>query len=88
MVCTKKVKAATGLNLKKADADFVRERIGYAIGGVPPVAHNQDVTTILDVDLQQYDAIWAAAGTPNSVFKLHAQDLPALTNGEWIELAK
>lgn len=88
MVCTKKVKAATGLNLKKADADFVRERIGYAIGGVPPVAHNQNVTTILDVDLQQYDAIWAAAGTPNTVFKLHAQDLPALTNGEWIELAK
>jgi len=88
VVCMDKVKASTGITLEKADAAFVREKVGYAIGGVPPVAHNEQVTTILDASLQQHETIWAAAGTPNSVFKLAPQDLNTLTNGEWIMLAK
>lgn len=87
-VCTDKVEEATGLKLTKADAWFVRDRIGYAIGGVPPIAHNEDVKTILDPDLKQYPSIWAAAGTPNAVFELEAADLPQLTQGMWVELAK
>ena len=54
MVCADKVKEATGIVLTKADASFVRDKVGYAIGGVPPVAHNSLVHTILDKDLNQY----------------------------------
>ena len=74
--------------LTKADASFVRDKVGYAIGGVPPVAHNSLVHTILDKDLNQYSEIWAAAGTPYSVFKLNPQKLGELTQGQWIDLAK
>jgi prolyl-tRNA editing enzyme YbaK/EbsC (Cys-tRNA(Pro) deacylase) len=88
MVCADKVKAATGISLEKADAAFVREKVGYVIGGVPPVAHNAKVITILDRDLHKYLEIWAAAGTPNSVFKLNPQNLDELTQGQWIDLAK
>ena len=88
MVSTAKVKEATGIVLKKADADFVREKVGYAIGGVPPVAHNESVHTILDEDLKQHSEIWAAAGTLNSLFKLSPQSLGELTQGKWINLAK
>tara|TARA_Y100001960_G_scaffold313976_1_gene377579 strand:- start:964 stop:1446 length:483 start_codon:yes stop_codon:yes gene_type:complete len=88
MVCSDKVKEATGIVLLKADAAFVREKVGFAIGGVPPVAHHASVHTILDNDLNQYSEIWAAAGTPNSVFKLNPQKLGELTRGQWIDLAK
>ncbi|EEX34414.1 MULTISPECIES: YbaK/EbsC family protein [Vibrio] len=88
MVCADKVKEATGIVLTKADASFVREKVGYAIGGVPPVAHHSSVHTILDNDLNQYSEIWAAAGTPNSVFKLNPQKLGQLTQGQWVDLAK
>ncbi|MCW8336208.1 YbaK/EbsC family protein [Vibrio paucivorans] len=88
MVCSNKVKDATGIVLKKADAAFVRDKVGYAIGGVPPVAHNEKIHTILDKDLQKYSEIWAAAGTPNSVFKLNPKHLGELTHGEWIDLAQ
>lgn len=88
MVCADKVKEATGIILTKADASFVREKVGYAIGGVPPVAHHSSVHTILDNDLNQYSEIWAAAGTPNSVFKLNPQKLGELTQGQWVDLAK
>ena len=88
MVCADKVREATGIVLTKADASFVRDKVGYAIGGVPPVALNSSVHTILDKDLNQYSEIWAAAGTPNSVFKLNPQKLGELTQGQWIDLAK
>lgn len=87
-VSADKVKHATGIVLEKADAAFVRDNVGYAIGGVPPVAHNARVKTLLDNDLHQYTEIWAAAGTPNSVFKLAPQHLGQLTQGQWIDLAQ
>lgn len=87
-VSIEKVEQATGLQLSKADADFVREKVGYAIGGVPPVAHQTSVKTILDQDLLQFDSIWAAAGSPHSVFELTPRDLGAMTQGEWIDLAQ
>lgn len=86
-VSTDKVEAATGLKLGKADGRFVREKTGFAIGGVPPVAHATPVITLLDPDLKQYETIWAAAGTPNAVFALKPTDLDPLTHGHWIDLA-
>lgn len=68
--------------LAKADADFVRERTGFVIGGVSPVGHVKPVTTIIDEDLFQFDSIWAAAGHPKTVFKLTPDELSAMTRGE------
>lgn len=65
-----KVAALLGESVGKADAAFVRERTGFAIGGVPPVGHAEQIVTIMDEDLQQYAEIWAAAGTPHAVFRL------------------
>ena len=84
----KKIKAATGLKLGRADGNYVKEKVGFAIGGVPPAGHSQPLTTILDPDLKQHDAIWAAAGTPFSLFQLSPNDLVPLTNGQWVDLAQ
>jgi len=46
----------------KADADYVGQRTGYAIGGVAPLGHAEPLVCLIDEDLFQYDAIWAAAG--------------------------
>jgi prolyl-tRNA editing enzyme YbaK/EbsC (Cys-tRNA(Pro) deacylase) len=73
------VAALLGEPLVKADADFVRHRTGFVIGGVAPVGHREPPVTYLDEDLMQYAEIWAAAGTPNALFKLTPQDLLALT---------
>lgn len=83
-----KIERETGLKLGKADGSYVKERVGYAIGGIPPVGHNEPLRTILDADLKKYDAIWAAAGTPFAVFQLRPADLEPLTGGSWLELAE
>ncbi|HKJ27081.1 MAG TPA: YbaK/EbsC family protein [Anaerolineales bacterium] len=85
-VDVKKVKAAAGLDLGKADGKFVKERVGFAIGGVPPVGHSEPLETILDPDLKKFETIWAAAGTPFAVFPLQSADLEALTGGTWVEI--
>ena len=77
----KRIKEYAGEKIERADADFVREVTGYAIGGVPPIAHNQPMETYLDEDLLQYDLIWAAAGTPNAVFELTPADIQKMTEG-------
>jgi prolyl-tRNA editing enzyme YbaK/EbsC (Cys-tRNA(Pro) deacylase) len=82
-----KIEKATGLQLGNADAAYVKERVGYAIGGVPPAGHIERLRTLLDIDLKRYTSIWAAAGTPFAVFQLKPLDLESLTNGMWIDLA-
>ena len=83
-----KIERDTGLRLGKADGNFVKENVGYVIGGIPPVGHNEPLETILDPDLKRYEVIWAAAGTPFAVFQLKPADLEPLTNGRWVELAE
>ncbi len=87
-VDTAKIENETGLKLGKADGNYVKERVGYAIGGIPPVGHNEPLVTILDTDLKKYEMIWAAAGTPFAVFQLKPSDLEPLTNGRWIEISE
>ena len=70
--------------LGKADADFVRQKTGFVIGGVPPVGHTEKLEVFIDEDLLQYGEIWAAAGTPNAVFKLTPSDLVRMTEGRVI----
>ena len=74
----KKVAALVG-KLGRADAEFVRTRTGFAIGGVSPVAHATPPVTLIDRELFRFDEIWAAAGHPHGVFRLRPQDLVALT---------
>ncbi len=78
----KAVAQLLGEPLGKADADFVRARTGFVIGGVPPVGHAERLVTFIDEDLIQYAEIWAAAGTPNALFKLTPGELVALTAGQ------
>jgi prolyl-tRNA editing enzyme YbaK/EbsC (Cys-tRNA(Pro) deacylase) len=80
-VSEKAVAALLGEPLAKADPDFVRVRTGFVIGGVPPVGHVEPPVTFIDEDLLAYAEIWAAAGTPNAVFRLTPADLLALTAG-------
>lgn len=70
----------------RADADFVRATTGFAIGGVPPVGHVHPLETYLDEDLLQYEKIWAAAGTPNSVFELTPAALGKMTGGKVVRV--
>lgn len=72
---------AIGASLGKADAQFVREKTGYAIGGVAPVAHTGEVRTLIDQDLLQYSEIWAAGGHPKSVFPMTPDELVRITGG-------
>lgn len=76
-----------GEPIVKADADFVRQRTGFVIGGVPPLAHNEHMETFIDQDLLQYSEIWAAAGTPHAVFRLTPDDLLRMTGGRVIKVA-
>lgn len=80
---------AVGEPVSFADADFVRARTGFAIGGVPPIAAAADgeVTTLIDRDLMALDELWAAAGTPNAVFRLTPAELESLTGGSVATLA-
>ena len=80
----KKLAVYVGEPIERADADFVRQKTGFAIGGVPPVGHSEKLETFIDEDLLQYEAIWAAAGTPNAVFRLTPADLTKMTNGKVI----
>ena len=82
----KKLSERIGEPALKADADFVRQQTGFAIGGVPPVGHAQPIVVFIDEDLLTYSEIWAAAGTPQAVFRLTPQELQKITNGRVIRV--
>lgn len=68
--------------LTKADADFVKNTTGYVIGGVPPLAHDKPIMTLIDEDLFEFDTIWAAAGHAKAVFQLTPAELEEMTEAE------
>ena len=82
----KAIEALIGEPLGKADADYVRQQTGFVIGGVPPLGHIQPIQTFIDQDLFQYDEIWAAAGTPNAVFRLTPTVLLEITAGQVVKI--
>ena len=83
----KGVEALLGEKIGKADADFVRDKTGYAIGGVAPVGYAVKPATFIDEDLLKLDLIWAAAGTPFAVFPLTPPELIRLTGGRVAKIA-
>lgn len=78
----RKIEELIGEPLGKADADFVRARTGFVIGGVPPVCHDEPIQTFIDQDLLSHRELWAAAGTPNAVFRLTPDELLVLSDGK------
>jgi prolyl-tRNA editing enzyme YbaK/EbsC (Cys-tRNA(Pro) deacylase) len=85
-VNTRRIAELLGEAIDKPDADYVREKTGFVIGGVPPVGHSTPLITFVDEDLRQFDEIWAAAGTPRAVFKLTPDDLEKMTAGRVIDV--
>ncbi|MGW4891518.1 YbaK/EbsC family protein [Kitasatospora sp. NPDC004240] len=59
-----------GGEIAKADAEFVKRVTGFTIGGVPPLGHKEKLTLFVDQDLLTFEETWAAAGTPNAVFRI------------------
>ena len=74
----KKVDALVG-KTGRADAEFVKSRTGFTIGGVAPIGHVNPPVTLIDRELFRFEEIWAAAGHPHGVFKLRPHDLEQLT---------
>jgi len=80
-VDTGRLSALLGEPAGKADAEFVRSRTGFAIGGVPPLGHDTELPTIVDESLRRFDRVWCAAGTPHAVFETDVERLIAALGG-------
>ena len=65
----------------RADADTVRDATGYAIGGTPPFGHSRPLRTVVDATLLEYEHVWAAAGTPETVFQISSEVLVRVASG-------
>jgi len=86
-VDTERLAAIAGEPMLKADAEFVRDATGFAIGGVAPVGHTGTPRTFVERSLAAYAQVWAAAGHPNTVFRLAYAELVRITGGEEIDAA-
>ncbi|WP_029059131.1 YbaK/EbsC family protein [Stappia stellulata] len=75
-----------GETLTRPNGRTVRERTGFAIGGVAPLGHIGEVRVFIDEDLAQYSTVWAAGGAPNRVFSITVEDLRAATGGAWLKM--
>ena len=76
-----------GGSIERADADTVRDATGYAIGGTPPFGHTQPLRTVVDATLLEYENVWAAAGTPWTVFEICSDTLVRSTSGTVADFA-
>lgn len=78
------VAARLGMPLKMASGKRIKQEVGFAIGGVPPLAHKTPLRTWMDVRLLQYAQVWAAAGSPFAVFGVAPQELQRATGAVWL----
>ncbi|HEY8285491.1 MAG TPA: YbaK/EbsC family protein [Chloroflexota bacterium] len=85
-VATARLAEALGAPVRRADAEMVRAATGFAIGGVPPLGHATELTVVLDEDLLGYDLVYAAAGTPNTVFPITPEELLRVTRARVVTL--
>ncbi|HEY1327770.1 MAG TPA: YbaK/EbsC family protein [Casimicrobiaceae bacterium] len=83
----RKVADLVGEPIGKADAAFVREATGYAIGGIPPLGHARAITALIDRDLLAHDVVYAAGGTPHAMFPLSPGDLLRVSAGTVADVA-
>ena len=78
--------AAGATEVRRANAEEVREATGFAVGGVPPFGHATPVAVYCDPDLLQHEAVWAAGGTPHTVFPIAPEKLVKACNAIVTEL--
>ena len=71
-----------------ANADQVREATGFAIGGVPPVAHGTKLPILIDKNLGRFDTLYAAAGSPRAVFPISYEALVETTEGQLVDVTE
>jgi prolyl-tRNA editing enzyme YbaK/EbsC (Cys-tRNA(Pro) deacylase) len=81
-----KLSSLLGERVVKANPEFVQEKTGYAIGGVPPISHLFPIQIFIDQDLDNQNEIWAAAGSPYAVFQLTSGELQNISNGKWVSI--
>lgn len=86
-VDTAKLAEVVGEPIAKADAQFVRDATGFAIGGVAPVGHTGEVLRFVERSLSAHERIWAAAGHPNTVFPLTYEELLRVTAAQAVDVA-
>ena len=77
-----------GTEIRIAGASEVRAATGYAIGGTPPVGHTVPLKTVVDPHLMEFEEIWAAAGTPDSVFPIQPKELVKATSGAVVAVTR
>ena len=85
---TAKLAAQTGGAISRADADAVRNATGYAIGGIPPLGNATALQVYCDQDLLDHDVVWAAAGTPDTVFAVAPDRLADVIGARVCDLAE
>ena len=86
-VDTERLGELLGGTISRADADGVREATGYAIGGTPPFGHAQPLRAVVDPALLAFETVWAAAGTPDTVFELTPDELVRASGADVAEFA-
>jgi prolyl-tRNA editing enzyme YbaK/EbsC (Cys-tRNA(Pro) deacylase) len=82
------IETEIGEKIFKADANFVKEKTGFVIGGVPPWGHKQKIRTFIDIDLNQYDKFWASSGKTNGVFELTFGELVKNIKGKILKISQ
>jgi len=87
-VCVGRIAELASEQVVMADAQTVRAQTGFAIGGVPPLGHLEQLTAFIDRDLMGHAMIWAAAGAPNALFPLSPPDLLRITGGSVADVAE
>jgi prolyl-tRNA editing enzyme YbaK/EbsC (Cys-tRNA(Pro) deacylase) len=88
-VDTRKLATLRGVHeARMAEPEEVRETLGYAIGGVPPFCHDSDVAVYLDETLTAFETVWAAAGTPRTVFPIAPEMIVECADAEIVDIAE
>ena len=78
---------AGGTHVERASLDTVRRATGYAAGGTPPFGHAAELRVFADVELRRHDPVWAAGGTPSTVFPISLDDLDRMSHPEWATIS-
>jgi prolyl-tRNA editing enzyme YbaK/EbsC (Cys-tRNA(Pro) deacylase) len=85
-VDTARLAEIVGQPITRADAARVRDETGFAIGGVPPLGYSRALPVYVDEDLLEYEEVWAASGTPNSVFPIPPDELVRVSGGQVVDI--
>ncbi len=80
--------AAAATTVRRATLDEARQHTGYAAGGTPPVGHPEPLAVLADRTLLRHHPVWAAAGTPTSVFAVDPERLAAIAGARWVDVAE